>query len=79
MVNIYALKAVSSLSLSLFFLSKDSQEELLWSQEDKSEKRCKIHEDSDRIYEIWSNQECGLMDASSSHKAKKKETKKERK
>ena len=28
MVNIYALKAVSSLSLSLF-LSKDSQEELL--------------------------------------------------
>ena len=40
-----------------------------------------MHEDSDRIYEIWSNQECGLMDASSSHKTKRgeEEAKKERK
>ena len=36
-----------------------------------------MHEDSDRIYEIWSNQERGPMYASSSQKSKrgKKEAK----
>ena len=70
------------LVLSLFFSLKRLPRRITFGvSRDKLEKRCKMHEDSDRIYEIRSNQECGLMDASSSHKTKRgeEEAKKERK
>lgn len=51
MVNIYALNAVSSLSLS-FSLKRLPRRITSVVSRDKLEKRCKMHEDSDRIYEI---------------------------